>query len=222
MKTFSEKNNIFNNYNYLGIKFNDYRDKKNYHKIKESKLNNLGIIDFTKSLDIDESEYNLITSKKIKNKKELYTLTDKENEILKKTIELNKIGVYNNLRVVSKNGDLLLECLSDISKNTLITIIGGSIYFSKNHKNINLGKESKMKNFVSLVYFKTAKSDYDRYIKVSKNSIVNSLFPKSKNEPNLDAIKIVDDKDIIRLIIVSNKDIKKGEILSLDRELLVK
>lgn len=46
----------------------------------------------------------LITSKKIKNKKELYTLTDKENEILKKTIELNKIGVYNNLRVVSKNG----------------------------------------------------------------------------------------------------------------------
>ena len=79
-----------------------------------------------------------------------------------------------------------------------------------------------MKNFVSLVYFKTAKSDYDRYIKVSKNSIVNSLFPRSKNEPNIDAIKIVDDKDIIRLIIVSNKDIKKGEILSLDRELLVK
>ena len=55
---------------------------------------------------------------------------------------------------------------------------------------------------------------YDRFIKLSKNSIVNYLFQNlNKEEGNLDILKTVDSKNLIKLLIITNREIKKGEIL---------
>ena len=63
---------------------------------------------------------------------------------------------------------------------------------------------------------------YDRFIKLSKNSIVNYLFQNlNKEEGNLDILKTVDSKNLIKLLIITNREIKKGEILSLNRNLLI-
>ena len=54
---------------------------------------------------------------------------------------------------------------------------------------------------------------YDRFIKLSKNSIVNYLFQNlNKEEGNLDILKTVDSKNLIKLLIIINREIKKGEI----------
>ena len=63
---------------------------------------------------------------------------------------------------------------------------------------------------------------YDRFIKLSRNSLVNYLFQNlTKIEGNLDIIKTIDSKNLIKLLIVTNREVKKGEILFLNRNLLV-
>lgn len=91
----------------------------------------------------------------------------------------------------------------------------------KNFQENNCLTKNKTENSFVLLYFKTAKKLYDRYIKLSPNSIINFLFINNDNSPsNLDLVKIKDEQYKIKIKIISNRVIKKGEILSLNKELL--
>ena len=116
----------------------------------------------------------------------------------------------------------MVEALNDIEKNVLITIIGGTIFFKKNYNSLEQSPINKNEKSLILLYFKTANSMYDRFIKLSRNSLVNYLFQNlTKIEGNLDIIKTIDSKNLIKLLIVTNREVKKREILFLNRNLLV-
>ena len=71
------------------------------------------------------------------------------------------------------------------------------------------------------LYFKTAKYVYDRYILLSNNSIIEYFLPENNlNDNNLDILKIVDLKDYIKLVIISNRYIKKGEKLNINNKFI--
>lgn len=75
-------NKINKNVDY--IKFNkNLTLQKTYNK-RKSTLEILGIKDFSKSVNVIESEFEIITSNKIKNKKDLYFLSEEENMVLQK------------------------------------------------------------------------------------------------------------------------------------------
>jgi len=204
------------------IKFNDNKMKKTFEKIRNNNIDILGIKDYNDSIDIKESNKNIILLDRIKNKNEIYILNKKEKEILEHTLALNKKGIYNNIKGIKINGNIVIESTNNISNNVLITIFGGLVYYNKNHIKVGKNQINKKEKLISLLYFKTAKSIYDRFIKISQNSIVNFLFPNLKNiRENLDIIKIVDSQNLIKLLVITKRNIKKGEILSLDRNLLV-
>ena len=167
-------NKINKNVDY--IKFNkNLTLQKTYNK-RKSTLEILGIKDFSKSVNVIESEFEIITSNKIKNKKDLYFLSEEENMVLQKTMELNKKGIYYNLEGIKNNLNIYIKCTSDIIKNTLITIIGGTVLFYKNLKLVKSNNRD-IKKHMTILYFKTGKALYDRYIQIDKNSIINFLFP---------------------------------------------
>ena len=203
------------------IKLNSVK-AKDKNKKKIGSLDIFGIQNYSDSVVVKQSDENIIFSKRIKNKNELYQLTSKEYEILEETLRMNKKGIYNNIQGVFRNGKLMIEASNNIEKNVLITMIGGIVFLKKNNNSIEQSQINKKEKSLTLLYFKTANSMYDRLIKLSKNSLVNYLFQNSnKSEENLDIIKIVDTKNLIKLLIITNREIKKGEILSLNRNLLM-
>jgi len=54
------------------IKFNDNKIKKTIEKIRNNSIDNLGIKDYNDSIDIKESNKNIILLDRIKNKNEIY------------------------------------------------------------------------------------------------------------------------------------------------------
>jgi hypothetical protein len=223
MKQLALKGDSFPQNKILGIKFNESHSKNINANINNAIFKKIGINNFTDSFEILETEMSMISSNKIKNKKELFYLTKEEHLILNKTINLNKKGIFNNIRFIMKDKDILIKADNDIAKNTIITIVGGKVYYLKDIQNIISNKNKEFKKPLILLYFKTANSTYDRYICVAKNSIVNFFFPKDKiNEFNLDLLKIVDTNGFIKLIIVAKRIIKKEETLKLDIKFLNK
>ena len=79
------------------------------------------------------------------------------------------------------------------------------------------------KNNLIINYFKTANYLYDRIIEINKKSLANFLFPKLEGIiENLFIKKIIGQRNgNIILCIVAKDLIKKGEILSLNRDLLL-
>lgn len=61
-------------------------------------------------------------------------------------------------------------------KKTLIAIIDGSVHFYKNLKLYKSNKNGFSKKYIPILSFKTGKEIYDRYIQITKNSIINFLF----------------------------------------------
>lgn len=217
--TIKNKKRIYDNYG--KIKFNSIK-KKDRDKNNIGPIDIFGIQNFNDSVVIKQSDENIIFSQRIKNKNELYQLTSKENKIIEETLSLNKKGIYNNIKGVYKDGRQTIEAINNIEKYVLITIIGGTVFFKKNYNSLEKTQINKKENLLTLLYFKTANSMYDRFIKLSKNSIVNYLFQNlNKEEGNLDILKTVDSKNLIKLLIITNREIKKGEILSLNRNLLI-
>ena len=161
----------------------------------------------------------MIKADKIKNKKELYFISQKQNFIMKKTIELNKKGIYNNIKLIIKEEEIYFEAINNISKGTLISVIGGKIYYLKNVKHLFSKENKKFNEPILLLYFKTANCNYDRYIKLSENSTIKYFFSKNNSkDSNLDILKIVDLEGYIELIIISNKLIEKGEKLKINNK----
>ena len=71
------------------------------------------------------------------------------------------------------------------------------------------------------LYFKNAKYDYGRYILLSNNSIIKYLLPEDiLIDSNLDILKIVDLKIYIKLVVLSNRYIKKGEKLNINNKII--
>ena len=163
----------------------------------------------------------MIIGKRIKNKKELFELSEGGYEILKKTIDLNKKGLYYNMKIEEVNNCFVVKATSNIKKNALITVAGGDVYYRKDLSKINPSYRGGKKLTKYLLYFKTSKSSYDRILKVNEKSILNYFFNGDCSTGfNLDVIKVVDEKDKILLIIKTIKEIKKGQILSLNTDLL--
>ena len=177
----------------------------------------LKIIDFKDSLIIKETEKDMITTNKIKNKKELYILSENERIILSKTIENNKNGLFYNIRAENQDGKIFLKSTNNIKKKTLITLVGGTIYYLKRHNKMKITKDRNNKPEIAFLYFKTAKKAYDRIIVVPKTSPINFMYDESSNKtPNLKLLKAVDSNNLIKLLVISSRDIKEGETLLLD------
>lgn len=70
-------------------------------------------------------------------------------------LKFNQKGKYNNIEGVFDNGILSIKCTNELSKNTLITIVGDLVYFSKYHTFINSNRKRKNEKQISLLYFKT-------------------------------------------------------------------
>lgn len=177
----------------------------------------LKIIDFKDSLIIKETEKDMITTNKIKNKKELYILSENERIILSKTIENNKNGLFSNIRAENQDGKIFLKSTNNIKKKTLITLVGGTIYYLKRHNKMKITKDRNNKPEIAFFYFKTAKKAYDRIIVVPKTSPINFMYEESSNKtPNLKLLRAVDSNNLIKLLLISSRDIKEGETLLLD------
>ena len=101
---------------------------------KKILINNLDILDFNEGLRVKETDNNMITVNKIKNKKEFYKLTKKQKIILDKTIDNNKKGFYFNMKPVNNNKQINVVPTKDILKNILITLVRGNIYYNKDLK----------------------------------------------------------------------------------------
>ena len=102
------------------------------------------------------------------------------------------------MKAAFNNNNIFIVATKDILKNTLLTLVGGIIYYNKDLKKINYFNENKNNKTMQLMFFKTAKSAYDRIIKISKNSIINFLFPLNGNkENNLEIIKILNSDNLI-------------------------
>lgn len=220
-----ERNNCFNlekeKTNYANIEFNSC-SKKNMSNIDNKNIAKfIGVKDFENLIDIKETEINMLIKKRIKNKKELFVLSEEGYDILKKTIDLNKKGLYFNMKIEEDNNCFVVKATSNIKKNTLITVAGGEVYYRKDLSKINSSCRGGKKLANYILYFKTSKSSYDRILKINEKSIINYFFNgNSSIEYNLDIIKIVDEKDKILLIIKAIKEIKTGQIISLNTDLL--
>ena len=71
------------------------------------------------------------------------------------------------------------------------------------------------------LYFKIAKYDYDQYVLLSNNSIIKYFLPENNlNDNNLDILKIVDLKGYIKLIVLSNRNIKKSEKFNINNKII--
>jgi integrase len=200
--------------------FNSNKNKRSFNEDLKTLFNVLNIKNFEDSVKVYETENGIIKSNTIKNKNDLNILSENNLLILNKTIELIRKGIFYNIKAIRKNGIICIESTNKLEKLTLITIIGGTIFYNKNYNNIFLNDNSKTKKKLLLIYFKTAKASYDRIINVSKNSIINYFFPETNDEANLEIIKIVDKQNLIKLIVVTKRIINKGEILALDKNLL--
>ena len=177
--------------------FNSKKKKGSFNEDLKTLFKVLNIKNFEDSVKIREADNGIIKSNTIKNKKELNILSENNLLILDKTYELIIKGIYYNIKAIKENGIICIESTNTLEKLTLITIIGGTVYYNKNYQNIFLNDNSKTKKYLALLYFKTAKTSYDRIIRVSKNSIVNYLFPETNNEANLEIMKIVDKGNLI-------------------------
>ena len=133
--------------------------------------------------------------------------------------------VFFNIKAINKNSQIFLIASNFIPKETFIIIVSGKIYFKKNFNKSNkfeVNKENKNKNNV-LNYFRTAKKEYDRIIVLHEKSIIKFMF-KSHNsrEPNLYILKVVDKNDEIKLLVLTKRNIDKGDSLLHDLNLKFK
>ena len=209
------------NKNYLNLNFNFGVNESSSNKKNKGIKHFIGIKNFSDSVDIEESDNNMVLQTRIKNKKEISILTDEGKSIFEKTIALNRQGIYYNLGIKETKNIKMIMATNDIQKNTLIAIVGGKIFYCKDVGKLEYSLKGSVIESKYILYFRTAKYMYDRIIKIKENSIVNFLFNDNQpGEPNLDIKKISDENSKIRLIIITNKIIKKGDILSLDKTLL--
>lgn len=65
---------------YNGIKLNVIQNQKNNKINNDKKMNNLGIEDYNDSINIKESSSDIIYVNKIKNKKDIYYLSNEEKK----------------------------------------------------------------------------------------------------------------------------------------------
>lgn len=73
-----------------------------------------------------------------------------------------------------------------------------------------------------IYYIKTANQKYDRIISIDSFSIVRYLFSNYKeHENNAEIIKVLDKNEIITLCVIASKNLKKGDIIYLDNNLLL-
>lgn len=206
----------------IKIILNVDNDKNSSLNNKKTLITILDILDFKEGLNIRETDKSMITANKIKNKKELYILSKEQKLVFDKTIDYNKNGFYFNMKAVYNKGNINIVATKDILKNTLITLIGGNIYYYKDFKKINPLSETENNKNIILLYFKTAKCAYDRIIEIPKKSIINYfLHANSKKDNNLEIIRILDSDNLIKLIVLSNKIIKRGEILLLNKNMIL-
>ena len=63
---------------------------------------------------IKETEKDMIVINRIKNKKELYILSENERLILNKIREFNKEGFFNNIRAEYQDTQILLKSTNNI------------------------------------------------------------------------------------------------------------
>ena len=201
--------------------FNKLINKKEFKRDKNSFIIIGDHKDFKNSIDILIKSDDIIHQSKIKKKKDCYNLSKKDEIILSKTMELAKEGIFYNIKMEFNHGIYYAKSTSLIKKNTLITIVGGKIFYYKNF--IEKDKELDDKNNLIINYFKTANYLYDRIIEINKKSLANFLFPKLEGIiENLFIKKIIGQRNgNIILCIVAKDLIKKGEILSLNRDLLL-
>ena len=221
------KDNIIEKSKKQTIKNNNIRFLFNSNKketIKNNYLKNYELIstleDLKKSSEIECENNEIISSKKIKKIKDCLILSPEEEIILAKTTKLNKNGIYNNLEVKLLNNHIYIRAKEDINNNTLITTVGGKIYFYKQYLKDEVPKHDMMSPIIH--YFETANKLYDRIISINPFSIIKYLFYiENENESNLKIIKILDKQKQIILCAITSKEIMKGEILSLNRNLLI-
>ena len=78
----------------IDIKFNAQNSEHYLYKENHILSDILDITNFKESLKIIKSYEGIIKANKIKNKKDLYILSEKENIILQKTTKLNEKGFF--------------------------------------------------------------------------------------------------------------------------------
>lgn len=201
--------------------FNKPKKKREFKKNKNSFIILGDYKELKNSIDIMTENKDMIHYSKIKKKQECHNLSEEDEIILAKTMNLNKEGIYYNMKMEFNNGIYYVKSTNEIKENTLITIISGRIYYYKNYINNEL--ESEEKQNLIIYYFRTANHLYDRIISIKKESLTNYLFPKLDGiNSNLIIKKIITlaNGNII-LCIVTKDLIKKGEILNLNRNLLL-
>ena len=141
--------------NYADIEFNSCSKKNKPNVENKNFAKFIGVRDFENMIDIKESEINMIIRKRIKNKKELFELSEDGYEILKKTIDLNKKGLYYNMKIEEVNNCFVVKATSNIKKNALITVAGGDVYYRKDLSKINPSYRGGKKLSKYILYFKT-------------------------------------------------------------------
>lgn len=208
------------NAKYANFLFNNTLNEKTLKKNKDTLKIIANNEDFNYSLEIFSEKNDAIDAKKVKNKKECFSLSENDSIILQKTIALNKKGIFYNIKADNKDGKVYLMATENIPDNTLLTIVGGKIYYNYQYIKDKIDMPDKMSPIIP--YFETANRAYDRIISVCPLSIVRFLFTSlSDGEGNLQLKKIIDSEENILLCVLTNGLIKKGDILSLNNEILL-
>ena len=108
--------NLFLKNEILEFKFNEVNNKQKSLNINKDAFKRIGINKFEDFVEIWEKDMVMIKADKIINKKELYFISEKQNFISNKTIELNRKGIFNNIKLIIKEGKIFIEAINDIKK----------------------------------------------------------------------------------------------------------
>lgn len=214
-----KKDNKFINNNITNFIFNNLKNKKSFKNDNNSIMLIGQKKDFNYCTRIVCENDDIISLSKVKQKKECIYLTKEDRNTLEKTIKLNEEGIFYNIKMEFNNDTLYAKATNNFDTNTLITVIGGQVFYYK--ELINNKIEKKYLKGPIIPYFRTAKKLYDRIIALNPISLVSFLFHDIKKlEENLEIKKIIDEKEKIILCVVAKKLIKKGEILCLDKNII--
>ena len=121
---------------------------------------------------------------------------------------MNKAGIFNNLEVKVINDHIHIIATDEIEKRTVLTGVGGKIYYYKHYLNNEIKNPDIMNPII--YYIKTANQKYDRIISIDSFSIVRYLFSNyNDHDNNVEIIKVLDKNEIITLCVITSKNIKK-------------
>ena len=132
------KNRKLSKFEIFPLLFNSNKKKSSFNEGLKVLFKVLNIKNFEDSVKINEADNGIIKSNKIKNKKELNLLSENNILVLNKTYELISKDIYYIIKTIKENGIICIESTNKLEKLTLITIIGGTVYYNKNYKNIFL------------------------------------------------------------------------------------